>query len=171
MSCPPPSALLISNPGSPSPHLGTASFSLLSAKPGHRPLSMPRHQSLAFASPSLQASTLSSPTHPPVCQRLADSCQSRHGHPPASGPNYGSSSTDWSSHCHPLGPQMNPSQGDDSHLFFGKKQGQLHCSSSSNSKDCQHPSRVPARQGPDHRKSPGGPLADDGLSGPSCQDS
>lgn len=75
---------------------------------------MPRHQSLAFASPSLQASTLSSPTHPPGCQRLADSCQSRHGHPPASGPNYSSSSTDWSSHCHPLGPQMNPFQGHDS---------------------------------------------------------
>lgn len=89
---------------------------LLSAKSGHRPLSLPGLWGLAFASSNLQASTLSSPT---CLLGARDSLtpvkvQSRHGHLPAPGPIYVSSSTDWWGHCHPCGSPSSPSQGDDS---------------------------------------------------------
>lgn len=102
---PPPSAPLISSPGSPSPQLGTASFSrLLSAKPGHRPLSLPGHWSLAFASSILQASTLSSPTCP-LGARDSLTPVSQRGHLPASGPLCTSGSADGGATVTPLGPK------------------------------------------------------------------
>lgn len=139
------------------------SFSLLSAKPGHRPLSMPGHQDLAFASPNLQASTLSSPPHPlgtrdllaPAKVSMVIPLPRGQPTPPAALPGLATVT--------PLGPQTNLSQGDDSTYSWVRDEDSFTVSSAATSKAPRVSRR---RQGWDHSgKSPGGPLAV-GLQGP-----